>query len=134
MGLDFELNQITFRMVAHDSSASCCGWEFSSFPGSSNSYEGELAALSFSMKCALFKNWKRVIFEGDNKSAILDVLEALKGNSVPSLPILQEIILFCEAFDMISFAWVPRPLNSVAHNIVKRINAPPPNLRLYYLV
>lgn len=131
MGIDLDSNMSTLAMVAHDNTGNCCGWSMVSFPGTLSSYDGELSALRFGIKCALLKKWKKIVFEGDNISVINDTKDGLNGSGPTFTPLLNDICALCSGFESVLFSWVPRSLNVVAHNIVKRVVSPPSFLRVF---
>lgn len=130
-GCDIDSNQASYGGVVHDSNGSCRGWFRISKLGTPSSYQGELTAQLIAMCCARQAGWNHVIFEGDNREVINDIKLWIHEGSTPPFPAAKDIFSLRADFQAIVFGFVPRAINYLAHRIVKFINSPDPNLRLY---
>ncbi|XP_074318781.1 uncharacterized protein LOC141655610 [Silene latifolia] len=78
--------------------------------------EAEAAAILYGLKEARRRNNSRVILEGDCSTVIHDLQKQRKGRSSIYL-IYNDIYALCNFFDSISFNWVRRDFNKVAHEL-----------------
>ncbi|XP_074314656.1 uncharacterized protein LOC141649887 [Silene latifolia] len=78
--------------------------------------EAEAAAILYGLKEARRRNISKVILEGDCSTVIRDLQKQRKGRSSIYL-IYNDIYALCNFFDTISFNWVRRDFNKVAHEL-----------------
>ncbi|XP_074298618.1 uncharacterized protein LOC141629534 [Silene latifolia] len=78
--------------------------------------EAEAATILYGLKEARRKNNSRVILEGDCSTVIHDLQLRRKGRSSIYL-LYNDIYAFCNFFDSVSFNWVRRDFNKVAHEL-----------------
>lgn len=87
-------------------------------------------AIILVVRCATLNGWTSIIVEGDNKETMLAAEDLYKGRRHSSLPLAKEQLRYWPGFTMISFSFVPRAINVLAHRMVKMEHTPL-YLRLY---
>ena len=92
-------------------------WAWRSGVTANSAFEAELTGILMVVQLGIFRNHRRVIIEGDNKT-IMDAL----GNKCECpiwtcTPLFDRILLLSHKFISCIFRWVPRSQNVGAHLI-----------------
>ena len=101
-------------LVARDERGAV-SWLWRSPIQAASAVEAELKGVYLALLVAKFRGLSKVVVEGDNKS----LMESLESSKVCPfwflLPVFQSILSCCCSFVSVSFFWISRDSNRVAH-------------------
>lgn len=94
-------------------------------PGQDDAAMAEAYALLSTVRLAVDYDFRRVIFEGDNKRLMQRILDLRKQDKSYFGSIVKEIQQHQKFFNLCLFSYIPRLGNSVAHSLARLAHSKP---------
>ncbi|KAL0303741.1 UNVERIFIED_CONTAM: hypothetical protein Sradi_6242200 [Sesamum radiatum] len=105
-------------VVAHDSAGSCLAWLSHGLPNCLSPELVEAKAAREALSMAQRLHWRRIILEGDCLP-LLQKLKSLREDYSATGPITSDIFHILSVFNCVSFSFIKRSGNSVAHSLAR---------------
>lgn len=116
VGLPDRMDFLVVSMVTHDSSRNCIWWSVKKIHGHPPPTDGEAMAVLFGIQVARSRGWRRVMIETDCYP-IYAYLANGHRTLVSFGAILDSCLELCPLFSSLSFSFIKRSGNSLAHSI-----------------